>query len=51
MKTTIWTCEYKLKQNADEVEFLAASKALGREYISKQKGYISWKQLKGGGTW
>ena len=51
MKITIWTCEYKLKKNADEAEFLAASEVLGREYISKQKGYISWKQLKGEGTW
>jgi len=51
MKRTIWTCEYKLKKNADEAEFLAVSKTLGREYISKQKGYISWQQLRGGDTW
>jgi len=51
MAKTIWTCEYKLKKNADEAEFLVASKVLGKEYISKQKGYISWQQLKGDGTW
>jgi len=51
MKKTIWTCEYKLKKNANEAEFLDASEVLGKEYISKQKGYISWKQLKGDSTW
>jgi len=51
MKKTVWTCEYKLKKNVDEAEFLLASKVLGKEYISKQKGYISWKQLKGNDTW
>jgi len=24
---------------------------LGKEYISKQKGYISWQKLKGDSTW
>jgi len=47
MKKTIWTCEYKLKKNTNEAEFLSVSEMLGKEYISKQKGYISWKQLKG----
>ena len=51
MTTVIWTCEYKLKKNADEAEFLVVSEVLGREYISKQKGYIGWKQLNGDGTW
>jgi len=51
MKNVIWTCEYKLKKNADEAEFLEASRQLGEEYISRQKGYISWKQLKGDVTW
>ena len=51
MRNTIWTCEYKLKKNVDEAEFLAASEVLGKEYISKCKGFISWKQLKGDGTW
>ena len=51
MKSAVWTCEYKLKKNADEAEFLEVSRQLGEEYISKQKGYISWQQLKGDSTW
>ena len=51
MTKTIWTCEFKLNKGTSEAEFLAASKALGKEYISKQKGYISWQQLKGDNTW
>jgi len=51
MKNAVWFISYKLKKGADEKEFLAASEVLGREYISKQKGYISWKQLKNGDTW
>lgn len=30
---------------------MESSEALGREYISKQMGYISWQQLKDGDTW
>ncbi|MCL2861135.1 MAG: hypothetical protein FWE22_01845 [Firmicutes bacterium] len=51
MKNAVWTCEYKLKKNVDEIDFLAISEVLGKEYISKQKGFISWKQLKGADTW
>ena len=51
MKNAIWFISYKLKKGACEAEFLAASEILGREYISKSKGYISWKQLKDGDTW
>lgn len=35
----------------DVSEFLDASKKLNDEHISKQKGYISWKQLNHGETW
>jgi len=31
--------------------FLLAAENLNNEYISKQKGYISWKQLVDGDTW
>jgi len=51
MKKTIWFISYKLKKGVREEEFLAASEVLGREYISKQKGYISWQQLRDGDTW
>ena len=32
-------------------DFLLAAKSLNDEYISKQKGYISWQQLVDGDTW
>ena len=32
-------------------EFLLASEELNNGYMSKQKGYISWKQLVDGDTW
>ena len=51
MKNAVWFISYKLKKEKSEEEFLAASEILGREYISRQKGYISWKQLKEGDTW
>ena len=51
MKNAIWFISYKLKKNANEEKFLAVSQKLADEYISKQKGYILWKQLKDGDTW
>ena len=51
MKNAVWFISYKLKKGADEAEFLSASEKLGKEYISKQKGYISWQQIKDGDTW
>jgi len=50
-KQIIWTCEYKLRKNANEEDFLVASEALGDGYISRQKGFVAWKQLKGDGVW
>lgn len=32
-------------------DFLLAAEKLNNEYISKQKGYISWKQLNDGDMW
>ena len=51
MRKAIFYCEYKLKKNASVEEFLAASEKLNNEYISKQKGYISWEQLNDDDIW
>ena len=51
MSKAIFYCEYKLKKNASPADFLDASKKLNDEYISKQKGYISWEQWSDGETW
>ena len=45
MKNAIFYVSYKLKKGASVPDFLQASKRLNDEYISKQKGYISWQQL------
>ncbi|MCL2755898.1 MAG: hypothetical protein FWE45_02485 [Firmicutes bacterium] len=47
----IYYVSYKLKKDVDVAEFLDVSKKLNDGYISKQKGYISWKQLNHGETW
>ena len=51
MSNVILFISYKLVKGASEEEFLLASEKLNNEYMSKQKGYISWKQLKEDDTW
>ncbi|MCL2037293.1 MAG: hypothetical protein FWG83_07935 [Oscillospiraceae bacterium] len=51
MKNAIFYVSYKLKEGASVSEFLQASETLNNEYISKQKGFVSWKQVADGGTW
>ena len=42
---------FKLKKGASAPDFLIASEKLHGEFMSKQKGYISWKQLIDGEMW
>jgi len=51
MPHAVFYCAYKLKKDASVPDFLQAAETLNNEYISKQKGYISWKQLVDGDTW
>jgi len=51
MKNAVWFISYELNKGASEKDFLAVSKQLCDEHISKQKGYISWKQFRDGKTW
>jgi len=51
MSNAIYYVSYKLKKGASVEEFLLATEKLNNEHISKQKGYISWQQLKDGNTW
>ena len=51
MSNAIYYVSYKLKKGASVPDFLLASERLNDEHISKQKGYISWKQLVDGDTW
>ena len=51
MQNAVFHCTFKLKEDACVPDFLAAAEKLNNEYISKQPGYISWKQLVGGDVW
>ena len=42
---------FKLKKGVAASEFLLASDKFNNEFLSKQKGYISYKVLKKGDTW
>lgn len=51
MSNAAFYCSFSLKKGASVSDFLLAAENLNNEYISKQKGYISWKQLIDGDTW
>lgn len=51
MFQAVFSCSFKLKKGASVPDFLLAAERLNNEYISKQAGYISWKQLADGDTW
>ena len=51
MPNAVFYCSFKLKKGASIPDFLLAAKNLNDGYISKQKGYLSWKQLVDGDTW
>ena len=51
MPNAVFYVSYKLKKGASVPDFLLAAEKLNNEYMSKQKGYISWKQLVDGDMW
>ena len=51
MSNAVFFCSFNLKKGASVPDFLKAAEKLNNEYISKQKGYVSWKQLVDGDTW
>jgi len=51
MPNAVFFVSYKLKKGTSVPDFLLASQKLNDEYMSKQKGYISWQQLVDGETW
>jgi hypothetical protein len=51
MSNAVLYCSYKLKKGASISDFLLAAEKLNNEYISKQKGFISWKQAVDGKRW
>lgn len=51
MQNAVFYCAFQLRKGASVPDFLLAAENLNQEYISKQKGYLSWKQLMDGDTW
>ena len=51
MSQTVYFVSYNLVKGASVPDFLLATEKLNNEYMSKQKGYISWKQLLEGEMW
>jgi len=51
MPNAVFYVSFELKKGASVPDFLLATEKLNNGYMSKQKGYISWKQLVDGNTW
>ena len=51
MPNAVTLYSYKLKDGVPTSDFLAAADRVNSEYMSKQKGFISWKVLSDGETW
>ena len=51
MKNAVFYCAFNLVEGASVEEFIEVSKELNDNYISKQKGYVSWQQLRDGDDW
>jgi len=51
MSNVVMFISYKLAKGASTSDFLLALEKVQSEFISKQKGYISWKVLRDGDTW
>ena len=51
MSNVVFSNTYKLNDGASVPDFLLAIELLIRDYVSKQKGYISFQLLAEGDTW
>ena len=51
MSNTVMFVSFNLVEGASVSDFLLASEKLHNEFMFKQKGYISWKQLVDGEVW
>ena len=51
MSNVVMLISYKLAKGSSTSDFLLASEKVQSEFLSKQKGYISWKVLADGDTW
>jgi len=51
MSNAVYFVSYPLKEGASIPDFLFAAEKLNNEFISKQRGYISWQQFCDGDIW
>jgi len=51
MSNVVFFNTYKLKEGVSVPDFLLAAEKLINEYVSKQKGYVSFQLLAEGDTW
>ena len=51
MSNVVFSNTYKLKDGVSVPDFLLAIEQLIKEYVSKQKGYVSFRLLAEGDTW
>jgi len=51
MSNAVMFITFNLVEGASIPDFLLAAEKLNNEYMSKQKGFISWKQLVEDETW
>jgi len=51
MSNAVFYCSFRLNEGASVPDFLLAAEKLNSGFISKQNGYISWKQLVDGDIW
>ncbi len=51
MANAVLFITFRLAKGASVPDFLSAAETLNKEYISKLKGFISWKQLREGEVW
>ena len=51
MSNAVMFITYKLAKDVSAQDFLLASEKVNNNFMSKQKGYISWKVLVDGDMW
>lgn len=51
MPNAVVFVSFQLKKGVSVPDFVRTAEKLNYEYMAKQKGYLSWKQLVDGQTW
>ena len=51
MPNAVWIISYQLVKGSSVPDFLLSAEKCNNEVLSKNKGFISWKQLVDGDTW